>query len=204
MTRDTKLKELGLEEEAYRLRQQGDGWIQIANTLNSKYHDEIYSKYEKGLSHMAIKRGVIAHEKGRMEKQIQEGVDPIFDIQLRFNEELIRNTNKINKLMDRIYKMIDKAENSENISDMSKAFTVALKGLEQERKSWESFKQNQVRQEVTYNETVQKKEERTQNLIINFSDGLIGILNLDIDQECKEKIKRYIDNLLDNLVRGFK
>ena len=194
MTRESKLAELGLEEEAYDLRHKDNKtWDEITEIINAD-HPEVYDKYGEPISYMGIKRGVKGYEKALMEKSLEEGGNPVDTMIYEFREAIKGNTSKINKLMGKIEKMVEKAEQG-TVNDMARAYTVALKGWEQERRNWESLQQYGIQQVGNIGQINLTKEQNVKTLIINWTDKIIEIQKYLCD-DCKERINELIDDLI--------
>ena len=184
----SKLSEHAHEDEARRLRGEGHGWIEISNILNRKYPDD------GGYSHMAIKRGLQSYEKSLVEQMIDDGGNPIVDMDMKFQKALAKNIKKIDDLMKGINEMVSVAKDNGSVNDMAKAYTVALKGWEQERRSWESLHNSTFGQMKNIGEVNIKKDQDIKILLVNWTDQLIK-LRKDLCLECKKKADEILNNL---------
>ena len=99
MTRESKLKMLGLEKKAYELRTSGGvTWDEGAKIMNEQHGKELVAKFGGPLSTMAFKRAVVEYEKGLITRSLEEGLDPVEQMEKAFRDAVINNNKKLSKL----------------------------------------------------------------------------------------------------------
>jgi len=191
LTKKSKLNINEHEEEAKSLRKDGKGWIEIANCMNRKYPDD------GGYSHMAIKRGLASYEKSLVEQMMDEGENPIAALDKEFHKEIRKIIKRTSKFMEIVREMVDNARKSGDIGDMSKALTLAFKGLPEERRNWESLLHSTFGQVKNIGEVNANKEQDIKILINNFSGDIIK-LRKELCDDCKKKADELIEELFAN------
>jgi len=187
----SKIKEHGREQEAKRLRDDGHGWIEISNIFNKKYPED------GGYSHMAIKRGLDSYGRDIVEQMIDDGENPIVELDNEFRKELRKIIKRTSKFMDIAEEMTDTARDNGDVNDLSKALTTAFKGLAEERRGWESLHNSTFGQMKNIGDVNLKKEQKIIILLNNWADQLIK-LKKELCDNCKKKVDELLDELLEN------
>ena len=146
---------------------------------------------------MAIKRGLASYEKSLVEQMMDEGENPIAALDKEFHKEIRKIIKRTSKFMEIVREMVDNARKSGDIGDMSKALTLAFKGLPEERRNWESLLHSTFGQVKNIGEVNANKEQDIKILINNFSGDIIK-LRKELCDDCKKKADELIEELFAN------
>ncbi len=91
MAKKNILEEHNLLDRAKHLRDDGFGYLEIANTIMTE-------NPEVKLSFMSVKRGLELVEKRKIDQQIQEGKNPVDEMNMRFMEQMDSSIKKLEKI----------------------------------------------------------------------------------------------------------
>lgn len=191
MTKVSKLEEDGHLQEAKSLRDEGRGYIEIADTLNLKYYNG-----DRHYSHMAIKRGLESLEKKSLDKAIDEGRDPIDEMTKEFREAIRKNNRKLNKLLKTADEILQDALAEGTITEKAKALKEVRDSLAQVVKNWIALQQYGIRQATNIGDISRRREQDIKILIINWTEQL-----MEKKRQLCAKCKKEIDDLLEDLVK---
>jgi len=195
MTKISKIKEHDHELEAKNLRDEGHGWIEISNIFNKKYPED------GGYSHMAIKRGLDSYGRSIVEHMIDDGINPIVELENKFNKAIDKNIKEVEKLIKYINQMIKDTEKDGTYNDRNKTVMTALKAWERHQKAWESLKMNTGREMDGIRNVSFTKEQDIRILINNWTDGILE-LKKELCSECKKVADEFINNFLQKLIKN--
>jgi len=169
MVNINKIEKYNLQNEVLELKQAGFSLQKIAETLRNSHPD---IQELKNLSAMSVQRFLSNWKQHKIQKQLDNGEDPINDLVEEFKNKLYDlddETHEIYKIMKKALKRTVKEGNNQNII---KAARGALEAIEQTRKNWISLiqwgsnKLKPIEQAREYNTF------KIDNFIINLSEEL--------------------------------
>jgi len=195
MTRVSKLKELGLEKKAYELRKSGETWESVANIINGQHGKEIISKYDSPLTHMAIKRGIVAYEKDLVEKALDED-NPLEEVSELMKKAIFAANKKNRKLEKKADTILDNAMKDGSYSDQTRALKEVRDTMSQEVKNMTTLMQYCDRQFGNARDINIKEQKNVIIMLKNYADELFKIYE-NLCPECKKKLD--IERLLSQL-----
>lgn len=173
--RKSKLEEHGLLDEAKELQKTGMGLHEIANHIMQK-HPEVQ------LSFMAVKRGLAVGDQKKIDEQIQEGLNPIDELDEVFKKKIEDAEKKLLKLEERANKALDRAEDGDNIGDITKALKEVRETNSQIIKNLISLKQFYSIQRQGVDRKAFEQKSQVNNLLMMWTN----IVTEGVCPKCKE------------------
>ena len=178
MSREFKLEEYGLVEEAKKLREEGFGWIETASIL-TRAHPEV----EGGLSHMAVKRGVLKAGTNEIQEQMEQGLNPVDEFSKELKLKINESTEELQSLKDKAEIILKEAMGGDSINDKTKA-------LREVRETLRDIVKNQVTLQQYFNQKVDnldreafKQTEQVKILLVKW----ITVIEKELCPECKNE-----------------
>ena len=197
MTRESKLKMIGLDKEAYELRKAGNTWADGNRIIHERHGKEIVNKFGEPVSDMGFKRAVIEYEKGLITKSLDDGLDPVKEMDRQFREAVVRCNKKNQKLEKKADEILERALKDGSITDQTRALKEVRDTISQELKNFVLLQQNGIRQVTNIGEVNFKNQQDVKILLVNFSDELMKIYD-ELCDDCKQKVD--IERLINKLV----
>ena len=191
MTKENKIIQFDLQEEARQLRELGNSYTSIGKTL-SENHPKIEALQK--LSPMSVMRFFDADEERKLQEAVDTGGNPVKDL----TEEFCTAVRNINQRSEAIYhrsiRLLDKleTENKDNILIL-KAIKEARDSLAEERKNMVALKQFGEKKSITIQNVNLKKEIHVKNMLMSFSKDL----NKELCPKCRAKMPVILGKLED-------
>jgi len=189
MTKENKLIQYNLQDEAIDLRKRGSSYLEIAETLK-KNHPKI-DDIQK-LSQMSVMRFLDGNKERELQEQVDLGGDPVKDL----TEEFCTAVRDINDRSKTIYnysmRFLDKLkkENKDNPLIL-KAIKGVSDSLAEERKNMIALKQFGEKRSMTIQNINLKKEIHVKNMLMSFSKDL----NKELCPNCRAKMPAILGKL---------
>ena len=189
MTKENKLIQYNLQDEARELRKRGSSYLDIAETLK-KNHPKI-DDIQK-LSQMSVMRFLDGDKERELQEQVDLGGNPIKDL----TEEFCTAVRDINTRSESIYhrsiRLLDRleTENKDNLLIL-KAIKEARDSLAEERKNMIALKQFGEKRSMTIQNINLKKEIHVKNMLMSFSKDL----NKELCPNCRAKMPAILGKL---------
>jgi hypothetical protein len=187
MTRESKLKILGLEEKAYEMRKAGETWESVAKIINEQHGKELVKQCGGTLSPMAAKRGILSYERSLIEKSFDEGLDPIKKIDKLFREAVLECNKKNKKLEEKANTILKNALADGTITEQTRALKEARDTITQEVKNLERLQQYGIRQTGHAGDINIKEQKNVIIMVESLTDRLISEYD-KLCPECKRKV----------------
>lgn len=153
------------------------GLHEIANHIMQK-HPEVE------LSFMAVQRGLAIAGQKKIDEQIQEGLNPIDELDEVFKKKIEDAEKKLLKLEERANKALDRAEDGDNIGDITKALKEVRETNSQIIKNLISLKQFYSIQRQGVDRKAFEQKAQVNNLLMIW----INTITEGVCSRCKETL----------------
>jgi len=187
MTRESKLKMLGLEEKAYELRKTGVSWDEGAKIMNEQHGKELVAKFGCPINAMSFKRAVVAYEREQNKGLIEDGINPVEEMDRRFRKSVFETNKKNRKLEKKVDTILDKALEDGTYTDMLRAVKEYRDTITQEVKNLVFLQQNGIRQVGDAGNATHQHNQDIKMLVFNIGNELVDIED-ELCDECRKKI----------------
>ena len=189
MTKENKISRYNLEDEAQQLRDMGNSYKVIADTLK-RNHPKILDIQK--LSPMAVMRYFDSLEEQKLQEELDVGKDPVKDL----TEEFCNSVRDINQRSEAIYhrsiRLLDKLEkDGADSMVILKAIKEVRDSLAEERKNMVALKQYGEKRSLVINNVNLKKEIHVKNMLLSFSKDL----NKELCPKCRAKLPKVLEKI---------